>query len=764
LQFKPTGFYLGLALSLGAFFALSAWAFLPQAGLKGRPPIGSTGILRSLGRHAMDVLVNLLPITGFATRALSQTARNIYLPFRRWWGSAIEAGSSRLMGKRIWGWSFGLALLVYALSRFIGIDRYPIYFFTDEAIQANLAADLIRDHFHGADGMFLPTYFKNVYEYNLSLSVYLQLLPTYFLGKSVLVTRMASAVVTVFGAAAVGWCFSLLTGKRWAWLGVMLFGLMPAWFLHSRTAFETSLMVSMYAGFLYAYMRYAIRSPRFIFLVVVFAALTFYSYAPGQIIILTTSTFLLVADRHLHWANRRMLLLAIPLLVLLAIPYIRFQALLPGEHTNALRMLESHWVKEGSLISKLTTSLGYYLQGLNPAYWFTPNAKDLVRHQLDAFGHLLLPTAPLLALGLVLAWRRRREPAARVVSGALLSIPMAGVLVGVGITRVLSLVIPFALLSGLALVWLYERVRERASLILLAIATFILLAGIQAGMLTDALMRGSEYTDEYGMIGLQWGARELFEEIKQLQQRDPNLRIFLSPTWANGTDVLARFFLPDNNTLSIANAGGYLENMLDLDDGMLFVLTQPEVDQLRSNSKIDSVRVLDELHYPDGSPGFSFVTFAYSDEAVQIFAAEEAERLRPRVEKLAIQGQRVTLEYPYLDMGEVANLFDGDTFTLARVYDANPAILKLEFGEPRSIQGITLSTGSMDFELSIQALDVDGLELAITSGSYLGYPDDPTVELDFSDRVSNVSALIVEITSLTPGDPFKIHLRELEVR
>ncbi len=659
---------------------------------------------------------------------------------------------------------FLLALLVYAFSRFIGIDRYPIYFFTDEAIQANLAADLIRDHLHGGDGIFLPTYFKNVYEYNLSLSVYLQLLPTYFLGKSVIVTRMASAVVTVFGAAAVGQCFSLLTGKRWGWLGVMLFGLTPAWFLHSRTAFETSLMVSMYAGFLYAYLLYTTRSPRFLFLAVVFAALTFYSYAPGQIIILITSSFLLIVDRRVHWENRRMLLTAIPLLLLLAVPYFRFQALLPDEHTNALRMLESHWVKEGSLLSKLSTSLGYYLRGLNPAYWFTPNARDLVRHQMDAFGHLLLPTAPLLALGLIIALKRHREPAVRAVLASLLAIPMAGVLVGVGITRVLSLVIPFALLSGLALVWLLERVRERTSLILLALAAFVLLAGIQIGMLADALIRGPGYTDEYGMIGLQWGASEVFEEIKQLQKTDPDLRIFLSPTWANGTDVLARFFIPDASTLSIANAEGYLENMLDLHEGMLFVLTQPEVDQLRSDPKIGSVQVLDQLRYPDGSPGFSFVSFSYSDEAEHIFTEEQAERQRPRVERMTIQGQPVTLEHPYLDMGEIANLFDGDTYTLARVYDANPAVLKLTFGEPRTIQGITLSTGSMDFELALRALNENGTELANASGSYLGYPDDPTVELDFPTRVSDVSSLVLEITSLTPGDPFKIHLRELEVR
>jgi hypothetical protein len=37
----------------------------------------------------------------------------------------------------------GLALIVYAATRFIGLNRFPIYFFTDEAVQTVLAADFV---------------------------------------------------------------------------------------------------------------------------------------------------------------------------------------------------------------------------------------------------------------------------------------------------------------------------------------------------------------------------------------------------------------------------------------------------------------------------------------------------------------------------------------------------------------------------------------------------------------------------------------------
>ena len=72
---------------------------------------------------------------------------------------------------------FGLALLVYLSTRLIGLLDFPIYFFTDEAAQTVLAADLVRDNFRNEDKTLLPTYFKNGGQYNLSVSVYAQVLP-----------------------------------------------------------------------------------------------------------------------------------------------------------------------------------------------------------------------------------------------------------------------------------------------------------------------------------------------------------------------------------------------------------------------------------------------------------------------------------------------------------------------------------------------------------------------------------------------------------
>ena len=61
--------------------------------------------------------------------------------------------------RRLAVWLFLLGIAVYLLTRLIGPTDFPIYFFTDEAIQAQQAADLIARGFRDGHGTFLPTYF-----------------------------------------------------------------------------------------------------------------------------------------------------------------------------------------------------------------------------------------------------------------------------------------------------------------------------------------------------------------------------------------------------------------------------------------------------------------------------------------------------------------------------------------------------------------------------------------------------------------------------
>ena len=131
------------------------------------------------------------------------------------------------------------ALLVFALTRLIGLENFPIYFFTDEAIQTVQAASFLHNGFRDAAGILFPTYFQNGSYYNLSVSVYAQVLPYLLFGYSLFITRAVSVCIALSGAAAVGLTLKQIFKVRWWWVGTLLLAATPAFFLHSRTAFET---------------------------------------------------------------------------------------------------------------------------------------------------------------------------------------------------------------------------------------------------------------------------------------------------------------------------------------------------------------------------------------------------------------------------------------------------------------------------------------------------------------------------------------------
>ncbi|MEE9188257.1 MAG: hypothetical protein V3U36_02730, partial [Anaerolineales bacterium] len=72
-----------------------------------------------------------------------------------------------------------------------------------EAIQTVSAANLLRDNLLDEERTFLPTFFKNGPYFNLSISVYAQVLPYLLFGKSVFITRTTSVLLSLLAAVSV---------------------------------------------------------------------------------------------------------------------------------------------------------------------------------------------------------------------------------------------------------------------------------------------------------------------------------------------------------------------------------------------------------------------------------------------------------------------------------------------------------------------------------------------------------------------------------
>lgn len=657
-----------------------------------------------------------------------------------------------------------MSLLVYLLTRLIRLSDFPIYFFTDEAVQTVLAGDLIRDGFKGYDGRLLPAFFPNGGKYNLGTSVYLQVLPELLFDRSIGTTRATAALSTLLAAASLYLILKIVFHNPYPWLGILILAATPVWFLHSRTAFETCLAASFYAAFFYCYLRYRTDQPRFLYPAVGMAALAFYSYTPMRIVVLVTACLLFLADIPYHWQQRKLVLMGTGLAFLLAVPYGRFILAHPGENASQLHLLSAYWFQPLPLLEKLRRYGNEYLQGLNPLYWYLPHADELPRHVMKGYGHLLWASLPFMLAGLGLTLRKFRLPIYRAVLILLLAAPSGAALVQTGTTRMMNIVIPHVLLSALGLSaglqWLEKRRPLSRRVIVLPV--FGLFTAFSFWMLGDALRHGPLWYQDYSMTGMQYGTQELFASVQETLHEQPGREVYVSPSWANGTDILARFMLGDPLPITLESIYGYLEEQKELPPARLFILTPEEYQTALKSQKFSGIVVERTLSYPNGKTGFYFVRLQYVNNIAQILKQEKQELYAWHFTLVENQGQEIEVRYQTLDKGEIVHLFDHDPQTFIRSAAANPLQLQLIFSRPLSISRVGVHIGGAATTLVVSAYDTRGSLLAQRSQTYPSVPDPHTVNLEFNVP-QPTAALHIFVQNAGQQQPSHVHLWEIDL-
>lgn len=757
-----------------------------------------------------------------------------------------DRGQTSVWTTNLAAWLFLLALVIYLSTRLVGLTQFPIYFFTDEAIQALSMADLIANNYRDPSGILLPTYFRNGDYYNISMSVYLQWLPVMLLGKSAVATRAMSVLVTLIAAVSVGIMLREVFKLQHWWVGTLFLSITPAWFLHSRTAFETVEFVAFYAGALCAYLLYRFRSARYVYLAVFLAALAFYSYSPAQLIVPLTALCLLVSDWSYHWENRRRLPLALILVMILALPYVRFALNNPSAPLAHLHTMSSYWFEDIPVAEKIVRYLREFGIGLSAWYWYIPNDRDLPRHLMKDYGHIMIATLPFALLGLAHMLRNLRAPQYRVLLVSLMVSPAAAALVQMSITRALVFVIAAAILTaiglertlqwiqdprarladlrqdpgitpqramlalvilglGLALAWLARRGIDRLAVCALAgvlalqvsgalawlarslpsttvpgkasrwrlpatglaLTSFVILSLVNVRMLSDALRNGPLWFRDYGLGGMQYGAFQIFDLLEDYVKSHPGVRVIFSPDWANGTDVVARFFLEDFSLIKIGSVRGHLTQKLPLDDNTLFVMTPQEYQLVLESEKLTDVQVDQIVPYPDGTPGFYFVRLRYVDNIDEIFAAEAAERQALRETTVIIDGQEVKLRFSYLDTDfqaeSMALVFDRDPFTVAKTFEANPFVIEMTFPQPRTLNGFSIIIGSASVQITLRCYAERGRPPVVYTFEGQGTQNQPELSFDLP-RSTQAQVLQLEVLDSLAGPQSKVHIWEVTLR
>ncbi len=743
-------------------------------------------------------------------------------------------------------WLFIGAVILYLAVRLIGLTKFPIYFFTDEAIQTQSMVDLIENDYLGVNDIKFPTYFRNGDYMNLSLSVYLQWLPYLLFGKSAFVTRATSVFITLIAAVSAGVILRDVFKAKYWWAGTLFLSITPAWFLHSRTAFETAEFTAFFAGTLCAYLLYRYKSPRYFFLALFLGALAFYTYSPAQLIMPVFAIALLISDWRYHWENRSILLIGLVAGVILALPYIRFRLDFPDAPESQLFILGSYLTSELSLLQKALHYLSEYLVGLTPWYWYQPNDRTLERHLMKGYGNIMVATLPFAILGMAHVLRNLRESSHRTILLAVLVTPVSAALVQIGITRVLIFVVPAAILTALGLErflqWIAsprERIAElgdgiaptrrriitgllvlfaggviayfaketidRVSVIMLALilglqisgtpsrfsqwlvktpatknldqwhvsqpvltfAVFGILAGVNVFMLTDALRNGPLWYSDYGMGGMQYGAFQMFDIVTEYQEAHPDTTIIFSPSWANGTDVIARFFMEDAESVSLGSIESYVRQKLPLDDTTLFIMIPSEYDFALQNDKFSDIRVEKIIPFPDGAPGFYFVRLRYSQAAEDIFTAEKAARDALQETNLIIDGQDVKVSFSYLESGtqaeSIALVFDGSPYTLAKTYESNPFIVELTFPSNRTVNGFSIIIGATNARITVKGYADQESQPVVYTFEGIGTSDAPELSFDLPDSL-DVRTLEFEVLIPNILPPTNVHIWEIILR
>jgi hypothetical protein len=691
--------------------------------------------------------------------------------WERWWWATIEMLQIFFRSLSLGTLLFWAGLAVYLLTRFIGLSQFPISFLGDEAAQTLYAETLINNRFHDpVTGLYLPIYVEAAgNRWTPLLSMYIHAATLTLFGKSVLVTRGTSIAIGLLVAIAVGFILKNIFKARLWWVGVLLVAITPAWFLHSRTAYETVMTTAFFAMFLWFYLKYREQGSSIV-PALIFGALTFYTYSNAQIIVLGMAILLFLSDIRYHWQQRKALRKAIPVAILLALPFILFTIKKPAALSTHLHAVDSYWFHSIPFVEKALTFLKNYAYGLSPAYWFFPNGVDLPRHRMLNIAHLPISMLIFMVIGIILCLWRFRTPRYRTIILVGLAVPLGASLVQIGITRELAFIVPACLLMALGIDWVWEQIYSRIHRPLpdwiVAIPIFIILTIMSFGLLNNALVNGPLWFDDYGLYGMQYGAVQIFEEtIPQYWQENPDLHFRISSTWANGTERYMSYFLTkeEQQRVDLIGVDGLLNKKYDIDPNDIFVLTPSEYDKAVQSEKLKSVEVEKIIPYPNGNPGFYFVRVAYADNIDQMIEAEAAERRILKEEVISLNGQPVTIQHSWLDMGVPEQIFDNDPFTWIRGMEANPFILEITFPQPRSIEEITLNLGAMDTDLTVDLYEQEGESPIHYQQSYRQVQEGDILKLKFPDGPHNVYKMHMEILSPYAGEVANVHIRELQL-
>lgn len=512
-----------------------------------------------------------------------------------------------------------LILLLGFILRFYKVSEIPTGFFADEAANGYNAYKLLTT---GKDeyGQPFPFYFQSFGDYRTPVAIYSMIPSIFTFGLNQFSVRFT---MVIYGTLPILFLYLFVKELFWkekafnkeviALSSSLLLAISP-WHIHfSRSGFEFIPMpfyLTIGLFFLFRFLHHNQKGKNLIF-ATIFFIITFYTAYVIQIVLIPFlfCIFLLYRKTFLHKSTFKIFLLSLIIFLLGLIPFI--MATLSGHALTRFHSV-SPFSHGKNLTDVLRPMLQTYIDHFSLDFLFLKGDIDMPghfisRHSLKGIGELYLIQAPLLILGIIyLFLKRKRILLFFLVFLILYPIGSTVVAEGPFAHRSLFGVIPFQVLSatGLSLVFNFLPLFvKNSNMAFLSKGVILILLICIITFSTKVYVH--KYFNEYPLYssdfwGWQYGPREIMKYFLSVKNNYDEL--YMSGEFNSG-DIFLKFYDPNNTCQNKCMLGDLWRNpeIYNSKKRQLFSLS-PEY--LKNSPLANKFSVKRTIYYPNNTIAF----------------------------------------------------------------------------------------------------------------------------------------------------------------
>lgn len=500
-----------------------------------------------------------------------------------------------------------LITLVGGVFRTYQLDQIPAGFFCDEASVGFNAYQIAK---FGTDeyGTAYPFFFRAFGEYKSPVQIYSTVPFIWLLGLSEFSVRLVSAL---WGTAAIIALYFLTKElfknqphkEKIALLSSIFLAISP-WHIHlSRVSLEGLAPMVFFTVLATTYFLKAQRDIHFLFISILLFALAFYSYFPARLFIpaLTVTVTLLYFNSLLKYKKK--LILAVLLLMILLLPFFSSITSQDGLARWQQVSIFSHPPQDSTIPQHI---LNNYLSHFSLDFLFFKGDSGMLgqfitRHSLKNFGELYLLQAIFIVLGFIFLWRDKDKKTLLLILAWLILYPLGSIFTtdkSAQATRSIAGVIPWQILTGMGIVYLFYLLKSQ-------ILRITLLVILTVSLCLSVFIYVQEYFIKYPLYSSDyWGWQSGPKEVMQyyLAQANKYDDLYLSGEF-NGSHIFPKFYDPQNKCLFKCRIGDFWRQpeIYNSDRKQLFALS-PEY--LRNSLFAQQFSIHQIIYYPNGKAAF----------------------------------------------------------------------------------------------------------------------------------------------------------------